>query len=158
MATVWEHYGDVLQSDCTVVLHQANCFATMGAGIALQIKQQYPEAYQADLHHPIPVGSIDRLGKYSYGWDEKNDRVVFNLYGQHAYGRTRTHTSVPHLEESIHGVLELLNRNRETFPIKIGLPMFIGCGLAGGDWREVLPMLERCAEQHDFDLHLYRLK
>ena len=33
-----------------VIVHGCNCQCAMGKGIALSIKQQFPEAYDADLH------------------------------------------------------------------------------------------------------------
>lgn len=30
------------------IAHQANCFNTMGSGVALAIKNAFPEAYEAD--------------------------------------------------------------------------------------------------------------
>ncbi|MGA8944018.1 MAG: hypothetical protein WB502_15090 [Thermoactinomyces sp.] len=62
---IYIQQGDLLQSDCTVIAHQCNCFATMGAGIAKQIKERYPEAYEADRNFPIPIGIRKRLGHFS---------------------------------------------------------------------------------------------
>jgi O-acetyl-ADP-ribose deacetylase (regulator of RNase III) len=38
-----------LEGKFDVVIHGCNCSCTMGAGIAKSIKDQFPEAYQADL-------------------------------------------------------------------------------------------------------------
>lgn len=160
MATLWEHYGNVFNSDCTVILHQANCFATMGSGIAQQVKRDYPAAFEADVNFPVPVGNRERLGHYSYGWGDNNSRVIFNLYGQHRYGRDKKYTEENMLEFALRGALQKLseNRDRSDFRIKIGVPMFIGCGLAGGDWNVVSEILQRVADEYNFDLNLYRLK
>lgn len=48
-----ERHGDLLQlalaGEFDVIVHGCNCFGDMGKGIALAVKQQFPEAYQADL-------------------------------------------------------------------------------------------------------------
>ncbi len=142
--------GDLLQSDCTVIAHQCNCFATMGAGIAKQIKQRYPEAYEADRNFPIPIGSRKRLGHFSKA--RVGNRLIYNLYGQYRYGRGK-HTELTMLEKAVRSMLEDLKEHEG----KIGFPYRIGAGLAGGDWNEIEEMLERCSEEFERNLYLYRL-
>jgi O-acetyl-ADP-ribose deacetylase (regulator of RNase III) len=38
-----------LEGHFDVIVHGCNCQCAMGAGIALSIKNQFPEAYEADL-------------------------------------------------------------------------------------------------------------
>lgn len=161
MATVWEHVGDVLASDCTVICHQANCFTTMGSGIARQIKARYPQAFQADIDFHVVSGSRDRLGRHSFAFVDDNKRIIANLYGQHRYGKDKKHTEEDKLKQALHGFLfklSVFHGKHPEFRIKIGMPMYIGCGLGGGDWNIVHPMLEEYAERFGFDIHLYRLK
>ena len=50
--------GNLLNSfekDFNVILHGCNCFSTMGAGIAKQIAEKYPEAYRADKSSPMTL-------------------------------------------------------------------------------------------------------
>ncbi len=142
--------GDLLQSDCTVIAHQCNCFATMGAGIAKQIKERYPEAYEADRRFPLPIGSRERLGHFSKV--RVGDCLIYNLYGQYHYGRGKQ-TELSMLEKAVRSMLEDLKSHEG----KIGFPYGMGAGLAGGDWGEIEPMLERCSEDYGRDLFLYRL-
>lgn len=160
MATLWEHYGNVFESDCTVILHQANCYAIMGSGIAKEVKQRFPAAFEADRMFEVPVGSRERLGKFSYGWNSNNTRVVFNLYGQHRYGRDQKYTEEDMLEKAILGAFDKLSENRANpdFRIKIGLPKNMGCGLAGGDWEVVKDILQQAADEYGFDLNVYQLQ
>ncbi len=46
-----------------VIVHGCNCQCAMGKGIALSIKQQFPEAYDADLR--TPKGERAKLGSIS---------------------------------------------------------------------------------------------
>lgn len=46
-----------------VIAHGCNCQCAMGKGIALSIKQQFPEAYDADLR--TPKGDRAKLGTIS---------------------------------------------------------------------------------------------
>ena len=77
--------GDLLESDCTVIMHQANCFKTMGAGIAKSIAEKYPEAHLADKS--LPLSPTQRLGKFSYAKAEDGKTVGFP-YAVEGYGIT----------------------------------------------------------------------
>lgn len=152
--------GDLLQSSCTVIAHQANCFGVMGAGIAKQIAEKYPEVLRADREFPIAVGSRERLGRFSVA--EVHDpavgrRLVFNLYGQYRFGRGKRHTEVKQLESAVRNMMEYLQDNEDPAWVRVGLPYRIGAGLAGGDWEEILTMLERCSEDFGMEIELYRL-
>lgn len=52
--------------DFDVIAHCANCFCTFGAGIALQIKETFPEAYVVDCE--TKAGDLAKLGTISY-WE-----------------------------------------------------------------------------------------
>jgi len=59
-----EIHGNLLQLALAgrfdVIIHGCNCQCTMGAGIAKQIKAQFPEAYKADLR--TVKGAEEKLG------------------------------------------------------------------------------------------------
>jgi len=152
------HQGDLLASDCTIIGHQANCFANMGAGIAKQIARQYPEARLADEQFPIPAGSKERLGQVSYAW-HKDKRVIFNLYGQFRFGKGKRFTEYDALQSALVRMLERVEdiEKKNIIPIKVGLPYKIGCGLAGGEWKIVQSIIEEVSDRFSRDIHLYRL-
>ncbi|PTM57745.1 macro domain-containing protein [Desmospora activa] len=149
------HHGDLLQSDCTVIGHQANCFATMGAGIAKQIAKRYPEAFQTDKEYPVPVGSRERLGSLSYAW-HRDQRLIFNLYGQYHYGRGKQ-TDYEAFRSALRSMFHHLEGMEDQDFIKVGLPYNIGCGLAGGDWKRIESIIYSVSEQFQRGVHLYKL-
>jgi O-acetyl-ADP-ribose deacetylase (regulator of RNase III) len=63
--------GDLIklakQQKFNVICHGSNCFCTFGAGIAKQIKQEFPEAYEADLK--TNKGDKSKLGWYSKAYN-----------------------------------------------------------------------------------------
>lgn len=154
--------GDVLNSGLDVVIHQANCLTIMGGGLAGTIAKYYPEAYAADKAFEVPTGEA-RLGQFSWAWVNKQTFRIFNAYGQNEiakknqYGRYEGNmTNVPKLEEAIRGILQYL-KERNQLHLRIGLPYEIGCNLAGGDWTEVAPMLDRAAKDYQVPLYACRL-
>jgi O-acetyl-ADP-ribose deacetylase (regulator of RNase III) len=149
--------GNLLTSDCTVLAHQANCYSTMGAGIAKQIKDRWPEVFAADRSYPAPVGA-KRLGKVSHALVDNNTRLVFNLYGQLAYGAGKKQTDYVALESAFSEMLKQLSLAGERFfSMKIGVPMGMGAGLAGGDWNIISEMLDRVSTQYGVNVYAYKL-
>ena len=65
-----------------VIVHGCNCQCAMGKGIALSIKQQFPEAYDADLR--TPKGDRAKLGTISTAEIERPPALftVVNAYTQ----------------------------------------------------------------------------
>ena len=109
-----------------VIAHCCNCFCTMGAGIAPQIKHKFPEAYAVDC--ATTAGDQDKLGTITY--TENTTPIVVNLYGQFDYkGRLQGRMDLDNtaLRKSLAAMKAKFSGK------KFGLPM-IGAGLAGGDW------------------------
>lgn len=127
---------DIFKADVTMLIHQANCFGTMGAGIARHVKQLYPGAYEADREYYLPVGDRGRLGNCSvYETVHRTTGkplLIVNAYGQYHYGGGRQ-TDVDSLMQAISQAVY----HYPQYSQRIALPYKIGCGLAGGDWQEV---------------------
>ena len=81
--------GDLLHLALTnhfdVIVHGCNCQHTMGKGIALSIKQQFPEAYEADLR--TPKADPSKLGTISTAEIHRPPArfTVVNAYTQFHY-------------------------------------------------------------------------
>ncbi len=86
--------GDLIQlakeGKFDIIAHGCNCFCTMGSGIAKQIKEHFPEAYEQDCK--TIAGDIDKLGDYSAAWVYNDLKKVFgilNCYTQYEYGTNK---------------------------------------------------------------------
>ena len=145
--------GDLLDSDCTVIMHQANCFKTMGAGIAKSIAEKYPEAYLADKS--LPLSPAQRLGRFSYA-KAKDGKTIVNLYGQYGCGKG-IQTNYDKLESAIYQFFTKARKDSSVNLEKVGVPYKIGCGLAGGDWDIVKSILSRQSELHKITIYIYEL-
>jgi O-acetyl-ADP-ribose deacetylase (regulator of RNase III) len=143
--------GDLLSHpEVQVIAHCANCFHTMGAGIAKQIKLKYPSAYEADKK--TPYGDINKLGTYSWsdvgGKQGESVKIVTNVYGQYRYGREKRHLNY----EAIYKGMESVRNHFHTF--NIGIIYKMGCRNAGGDWHIIWAMMESLFADSDTNLFI----
>jgi O-acetyl-ADP-ribose deacetylase (regulator of RNase III) len=118
-----------------LIIHGCNCFCTMGAGIAKQIRSQFPQAWEADL--ATQSGDRSKLGSYSKACiNTPSGRLhVINAYTQYHYSGdgvlvdydavTKVFTA---LKNQFHGQ-------------RMGYPQ-IGAGLAGGDWKIISEIID----------------
>ena len=129
-----------------VIAHGANCFKTMGAGIALQIKKQFPDVYQKD-YQDIRTPT-QRWGDYTAITYSNGKKVlsVFNLYTQYSPGPDLDYTA---LELSLKKLAKNIKPNS-----KIGLPQ-IGCGIGGGNWLKVKEIIQRVLSEHNVTIVIY---
>jgi O-acetyl-ADP-ribose deacetylase (regulator of RNase III) len=125
--------GDLLeQEDVNFIIHNANCFCVMGSGVARAIAEKYPEAVEAD--NQTTKGDPNKLGCFSYA-KTKDGKMIANLYAQFNYGGGKRNLNY----EAFYGGLEaihnqILDSKDKTKVYIVGMPKFIGCGLAGGSW------------------------
>lgn len=117
--------GDLIKmaNQFDVIAHGCNCKKTMGAGIALQIRNNFHTAWEIDQKDTR--GPLQRLGDMTVF--NMEDLVVVNLYTQYNPGAELNYTALR---------LGLFKINQKYTDKRIGLPM-IGCGIGGGHWDSV---------------------
>lgn len=142
--------GDIFAAPINILIHSANCFHTMGAGIAKNIKLKYPRAYNADL---LTVrGDRKKLGQFSVALSAEDQPFhILNLYTQHRYGRDKQYVEYDKFFEAIKNAKEW-SEKMEKYPV-IGCPFNISCNNAGGDWNgKILPALKYVFSDNDCKL------
>lgn len=144
--------GDIFCTDCDVILHQVNCMGVMGSGVAKQVKNRYPKAFEmykeaCDRRRDAP----EKLLGYAQAVlvEEEPAKYVGNLFAQFRYGRDRRHTDYDSLENCFRAANIIFKGLRVAIPYKIG------CDRGGGDWSVVSSLIERCFV--DCDVTLYKL-
>lgn len=151
--TVKEFIGDILQSDEEIIIHQVNCKGVMGGGIALQIKEKYPEVYadyrELCLANNTMLRGIPLLGQVQES--KCNDRrVIISLFAQDGYGYGSCQTDYDALQKCLTKV------NNVCYGKTVAIPYKMSCGLAGGDWGIVRKMIEDTLV--DCEVHIYKLE
>lgn len=139
--------GDLLEmaenGEFDIIVHGCNCFNSFGAGIAKQIKERFPRAYERDFN--TVRGDRSKLGKMTFG--SFGNLLIVNAYTQ--YGTSSKGEDVFEYD-AFKQVLDNLHKNyREDR--RFGFPL-IGCGLAGGDKDRIIGMIEEFAKDRDVTL------
>lgn len=112
------------------IAHGCNCMHIMGAGIAKVIRENFPEAYEADLK--TTKGDIRKMGNYSSAHIYDFSLDVINAYTQFRPGYGVNYTAIRKVFERI---------NESYKGKKVGIPK-IGSGIAGGDWGIISRIIE----------------
>jgi O-acetyl-ADP-ribose deacetylase (regulator of RNase III) len=141
--------GDLIElakaGEFDVIIQGCNCQCRMGRGIALTIKQQFPEAYTADCQ--TKIGDRDKLGTFTTvhinrdGYDFKivNGYTQFNWQGEGVLA-------------DYDAIRSVFRQVKEQFKgQRIGYPK-LGAGLARGDWEIISKIIEAelAGENHTY--------
>ena len=142
MGSYKEIKGDLLEmarnGDFQVIAHGANCKKIMGAGIAWQIANQFPEAYERDKNDKrSPLQRWGDLTSVTYNIGDKL-LSIYNLYTQFEPGPNLDYSA---LELS----LKKFARKCST-KIEIGLPL-IGCGIGGGNEEIIINIIKEVLKE-----------
>lgn len=128
----------------TNVAHGCNCFNTMGAGVALPVRQMWPEMYAADCR--TVSGDKNKLGTTSYAKIGPN-QWGFNLYTQYNYGRYSPQLfKLEYLRNALGRALYIIDTT-DSMVKELAVPL-IGAGLGGGNAQEVKALIKELAEMH----------
>ena len=141
------------------IAHSCNCQNVMGGGIAKQIKDRYPKAFEADTErwgNEYNDGGNWRcqIGDYSKAVIKTKfahlthgrlaHTTIYNLYTQSGYSTERRQVNYEYFWKAMKAMQEdLLFIQHETGnPQVLGLPYGISCGLAGGNWKIIKAIIE----------------
>ena len=147
--------ANILGSKENIICQQVNCQGVMGAGLAKQIKEMWPIVYH-QYHNECQI--IDQeylLGNCSFVGIGK-DKYVANIFSQFDYGRDKNklYTNYSALKSG----LEYIKENASLNNYSIAIPYGIGCGLANGDWKNVLDMIEEVFLDFKNVVRIYKLQ
>ena len=153
-----------------VITHGCNCFCTMGAGIAVPMKENF-WCDEFPMEAPEYKGDINKLGNIDFKCiTDKGDHLrisnpndlcvndvlvtVVNSYTQYHYGKN--HLDGAKNPVDYEAITMCMRKINHTFKgEKIGLPM-IGAGLAGGNWFVIEKIIKE--ELKDMDITIVRYK
>lgn len=143
-----------------IIAHVCNDVGAWGAGFVLALSRSWPEAEEAyrawfdttaEILAEFPGQSISTfmLGRIELV-PVAPAITVCNMVAQHGVGRRG---GVPPIRyEALEACLTLVSMHARETGASIHMPR-IGCGLAGGTWDKVEPLIERCMQGLDVTVY-----
>ncbi|MDF2880187.1 MAG: hypothetical protein K0R54_744 [Clostridiaceae bacterium] len=154
---VKEEVGDLLKANADIKGHQTNGLGLMGAGLALQIRNTYPHVFFEYQKLCKSISPNLLFGQCQIVETEVNSKkYIANLFGQIGIGVGKGSPDSKEermiaLNKSLVSLKEYAMANN----LSVGLPYQLGCGLAGGDWNEVLTIIKKVF--NDYPVTIYKL-
>jgi O-acetyl-ADP-ribose deacetylase (regulator of RNase III) len=141
--------GDLLASDERIIAHGCNAkYGVFGSGIALVIKNQYPECYKlyrAEFEQfGLEMGSVITWHNWKHLLSDgtQYDVKQFNSQVNCDYDAVAKSIKITADYTKFLGYTSLGT-------------CLIGCGLAGGDWSKVATILRDISEEVGVDINVY---
>lgn len=145
-------YGNLLNSDADYIVHQVNCMGMMGGGIASQIRRWCPEHFDDYIDMCRLYDCDDHERRKLMGeivlTERKPNKYICGVFSQYNYYGDKPLTEYLYLEKALISLICEINE-RGLKECTVAVPYKIGCGLAGGDWMIVYPIMS-----HLFDRKL----
>lgn len=140
-------------SGIKIIAHICNDIGGWGKGFVLAISKHWlePEKSYREWHrnrakNDFALGSIQIMQVESYIY-------VANMIGQRGT-KTGRSTGVPVRYEAIGSCLEKLADEAKSLNASVHMPR-IGCGLAGGKWEQIEPLIKKTLLKNDVDVYVY---
>jgi O-acetyl-ADP-ribose deacetylase (regulator of RNase III) len=131
---------DLLEADVAVVAQSVNCQCKMQSGLALAIKNKWPEVERDDnMTAPADKNKLGIVRLVKIEKPSNSILYVANLYSQFNWGRSQRQVDYEYLYQCLTGlerkVLDIDLR------LNVGIPYNLSSDRAGGDWDVVLAMI-----------------
>ena len=139
--------GDLLEAKETYIAHQVNCYGAMGRGVALQIKNKYPDVYRRYHEYCDEHRAKNLIGRMLI-IPTDDGKVICNLFGQERFGYGKQYTDIAALSKALTSLAKIVPYNEP-----IAMPYMIGCGLGGASWDIVYPVIRDIFAKHTVILY-----
>ena len=142
--------GNLLEAKVEALVNAVNTVGVMGAGIALQFRQSYPEMFKA-YEQACKAGAVSpgKMHVFEIGKQGERPRWIIN------FPTKRDWREPSRLADVVAGLSDLVSQVRRLNIRSIAIPP-LGCGLGGLDWDDVRPRIEQaCTEMPDVQVLLF---
>lgn len=155
--------GDLLDAQTDVIAHQVNCKGVMGSGVAKQIKEKWPNVFNAyeeylrmcDWDKSFYVKS-NALGKcLMVNVSSNSTKYIANLFGQHLYGMDgKRYTSYDDIYDALTNLaVQMMDNGQES----VAIPYKMSSDRGGADWNVILAMIESVFKNTDIIIEIWKL-
>jgi len=144
---MFEHRsGSIFDTEAEALVNPVNCEGVMGAGLAFQFKQKYPENFLA--YWSVCRAGMLRPGKVLVL--RIKDQYIVNFPTKDQW---RNDAKIEYIES---GLVDLRSEMSDRRINSIAFPK-LGCGLGNLRWSTVLPLIENAMKDYDGQVLIYDL-
>jgi O-acetyl-ADP-ribose deacetylase (regulator of RNase III) len=137
-----------------IIAHICNDIGAWGKGFVLAVSRRWPKAKEAyQRWHEGKEENHFALGAVQFV-QVREDIWVANMIAQR--GIRRIKGGPPIRYEAVEGCLGRVAEKAWELGASVHMPR-IGCGLAGGKWPEIEPIIEKKLCSHDIPVYVYDL-
>lgn len=141
--------GDMFNStDNGILFIPVNCKGSMGAGLALDAAERYPEI-EAVYKKACRDGSLD-IGKPLLT-STRDGRIILLFPTKNDW---KNGSKIEYIESGLAYFKNAVNQHPSLKDIPLHIPK-LGCGLGGLDWNEVNPIIEKHFSTYDSPVYVY---
>jgi O-acetyl-ADP-ribose deacetylase (regulator of RNase III) len=135
-----------------LICHCVNDKKVMGAGVALALLKKWPQVRNEYIKWSkkdnFQLGNIQTV-------KAENDIVVVNMIAQHNI--VFNENGIPPVRyEALSKCLQKVARLAIKYNASVHLPYLLCCGLAGGDWKIVEPLLIKELCENNVEVVIYK--
>lgn len=137
--------GDLLRTPDRVIIHGCNTRGAMGAGVALAIRERWPEVYKA-YRYACDINEV-ALGGF-LPTETDCGKIVLNAITQANYGKG-LQVSYPAIESALTQCqewMEVQNYSEASMPK-------IGAGYGGGSWEQIEKIVENVFKNQTISIY-----
>lgn len=151
----------ISNADMIILAHQTNCYGVMGAGVALALREAYPEIYpqykrlcsEVERRSSTEIDYLPSIAGRCQLCTTDNPRlIVANLFGQVSHDSTFRQTNY----EMIYRALNQLKCALSGVPDNriVAFPKNMSSALAGGTWEIILQMIKSIFGQTSLSIYI----
>ena len=138
--------GNIFNSPAQVLVNPVNTVGVMGAGLAKQFKQRYPEMYKS--YRRFCLAGQFQIGMLQL-YEAKDGKVVCNFPTKNHWEEA---SKLEHIEA---GLQKFVGTYQEKGIVSVAFPK-LGCGLGGLDWdQQVEPMMRKYLDDVSLSIYFY---
>lgn len=134
-----ERTGRIFDSMAQALVNPVNCVGTMGRGLALEFKKQYPQNFRA--YKFMCNERLIKPGMVFVHYDTGKNRLIINFPTKDSW---RNPSKLSFIQDGLRNLsahVEYGQFNSIAFPL-------LGCGLGGLDEEDVRKLLEEFSDRH----------
>lgn len=141
------HDGNIFDSDAKIICHQVNTYGVMGAGIAAEVEERFPEVFTEYNAYCAANSQEKLLGTVLFSITQKG--FIANCFSQK--GMDTHYAAFGHCMRMVKEFAE------ERYNAKIAIPYKMGCGIAGGDWDIIEQIIHDVFDSSALEVEIWKL-